>query len=493
MKIRYFLLLLTSFFIAWPAGADVDVPQVLLVQNSGWMLPFYDDPNSKFKDIVVELSSKLSQYSKEQIVASFNQSIENNQSPIMHYKGADPAKIREAVQSIQAIKKPGKQTYTDTDFKEAIVGAITQFSPGKSCLLWIVTNNKNSPNNSAETIEKNKEFYNFLQDSVEIRRIVAFPFPLSVQSKTVAEFHANGLMFYALAYGTDAEKVLLKMLATNAPFGKQPARLKPLNSDALTFVPTGVRSKDVNVHFADDQKTLVMKVSANSKPETAELTGRFRNDFYPYDIQSAEVDISTKGFESQGKDKIFIELSTKDIQSIPAGGMSADLGIKIKVPAIPSQWDPEVIFGNGYKTEGVVEFVLNKQKLAMSNDFSKSMASLFPNDPLPDLFVPGKAAEKSVTTQKLLILVEYPSGTLLLLAALTPVAIGLLAWLVMIVKKEKGFSVSVDGHQKSYAMRPFTELLIKNQQGERVGKLKRRLGRPVATIDKGKRCPVRVM
>ncbi|MCX8518989.1 MAG: hypothetical protein ORN21_02485, partial [Methylophilaceae bacterium] len=105
MKIRFFLLLLTSFFIAWPAGADV--PQVLLVQNSGWMLPFYDDPNSKFKDIVVELSSKLSLYGKEQIVASFNQSIENNQSPVMHYKGADPAKIREAVQSIQAIKKPG--------------------------------------------------------------------------------------------------------------------------------------------------------------------------------------------------------------------------------------------------------------------------------------------------------------------------------------------------------------------------------------------------
>lgn len=491
MKIRFFLLLLTSFFIAWPAGADV--PQVLLVQNSGWMLPFYDDPNSKFKDIVVELSSKLSLYGKEQIVASFNQSIENNQSPVMHYKGADPAKIREAVQSIQAIKKPGKQTYTDTDFKEAIVGAITQFSPGKSCLLWIVTNNKNSPNNSAETIEKNKEFYNFLQDSAEIKRIVAFPFPLSVQSKTVAEFHANGLMFYALAYGADAEKVLLKMLANNAPFSKQPARLKPLNSDALTFVPTGVKSKDVKVNFADDQKTLVMKFSADSKPEVAELKGQFRNDFYPYDIQSADLKLKFIPEISNGKDKVFIDLSTQDIQSIPAGGMSADFGVKIKVPAIPSQWDSEVIFRNGYRIKGIIEFVLDNQKLAMSNDFSKSMASLFPNDPLPDLFVPGKAAEKSVTTQNLLIEVDYPSGILLLLAALVPAAIGLLAWLVITIKKEKIFAVSVDGHPKSYAMRPFTELIIKNQQGERVGKLKRRLGKPVATIDKGKHCSIRVM
>ncbi|MCX8519081.1 MAG: hypothetical protein ORN21_02965, partial [Methylophilaceae bacterium] len=128
-----------------------------------------------------------------------------------------------------------------------------------------------------------------------------------------------------------------------------------------------------------------------------------------------------------------------------------------------------------------------------SNDFSKSMASLFPNDPLPDLFVPGKAAEKSVTTQNLLIEVDYPSGILLLLAALVPAAIGLLAWLVITIKKEKIFAVSVDGHPKSYAMRPFTELIIKNQQGERVGKLKRRLGKPVATIDKGKHCSIRVM
>lgn len=487
------LLLVCAGGLATTAFAESTVPQVLLVQNSGWMLPFYDDPNSRFKDIVGELSDRLSKYGQEQIVASFNQSVGDNKSPLLHYKGSDSAKIREAIKSIQVAKKPGKQTYADTDFKEAIVGAVTQFSPGKSCLLWIVTNNKNSPNNSAETIEKNKEFYNFIQNTRDIKRIVAFPFPLNVQSNSKSEYRANGLMFYALAYGAQADEVLLRMLRSNAPFGKQPARLKPLNSEALTFVPQGVKNRDVRVNLAQDHKTLIMTFSADSKPEVAELIGQLRNDFYPYDIKSAEIEINTDGFKVKGEDKISVELSTKYITNIPAGGVSPELGVKIKVPAIPSPWDPEVIFGNGYRARGVIRFELDDQKLTISNDFTKSMAELFPKDPLPDLFVPGEAAENSVTTQNLIIVVEYPSWPLLVLAMLGLTLLGLLILSMTKMRNEKVFRVSIDGNQKSYGMRPFTEVILKNQQGERVGLLKRGMGQPVPLIDKGKNCSVRVM
>ena len=151
--------------------AESSVSHIFLVQNSGWMLPFYDDPNSKFNDLVVELSSRVSKYgSAEQIFATFNQSVGENKSPLLVYQGSDRAQLLAAVKSIQLARKPGRQSYADTDFKEAIIGAVTQFSPGKPCLLWIITNNKNSPNNSAETIEKNKEFYNFLQGTGEIKR-----------------------------------------------------------------------------------------------------------------------------------------------------------------------------------------------------------------------------------------------------------------------------------------------------------------------------------
>ena len=476
-----------------PALAQTGVPQIILVQNSGWMLPFYEDPGSKFKSLILELSSRLTLYGSEQMVASFNQSVGSNKSPTLIYRGADPSKIAQAVHSIEVAQKPSKKAYADTDFKEAIVGAVTQFSPGKSAILWIVTNNKNSPNNNAETVERNKEFYKFLQETGDIKRIVAFPHALPAQSTSTVAYRANGLMFYALAYGDQADAVLQKMLQANVPFGKTAARLKPLNAEALTFVPKGVKNPGVQARLAPDHKTLVMTFSADNKPESAELIGQFRNDFYPYDIQSAKVEIDTLDFATQGKDKIAISLSTDHIAAIPAGALSPELKVKIQVPGIPSPWAPEVIFGNGYSYRGVIRFELKDQKLALSKDFTKKMAELFPGDPLPELFVPGESARKSLTTQNMLIEVEYPSWPLLVITGLGLLVVGGLVGALMLSRREKIYRVSVDGIQKTYGVGPFAEVILKNPQGERVGTLKRGFGKPAFTLDKGKNSIVRIM
>lgn len=492
--LRSLLLGAFMFLVNTSLWAAPSVSHVFLVQNSGWMLPFYDDPNSKFKDLVVELSSRVGKYGNpEQVVASFNQSIGQNKSPLLVYRGSDTAQILRAVNSIGLARKPGRQSYADTDFREAVVGAVTQFSPGKSCLLWIITNNKNSPDNSTETIQKNKEFYRFLQETDEIKRIVAFPHSMEVHSRGKEDYRANGLMIYALAYGEPADQVLQQMLAANAPFGKQPARLKPLDAEALTFVPRRVSNKSVEARLAPDRKTILLTFSADSKPEVAELIGHFRNDFYPYDIESAKVDIDTEDFNDQAHGKITAELSTQKVSNIPASGLSPDITVKIRIPAIRSPWDAEVIFGSGYTSRGAILFKLQDQKLAISKDFTRSMSTLFPRDPLPDLFVPGESAKESVTRQDLIIRVNYPGWPLFVLATLGLMLAGGVFGALMIMWREKIFRVAVDGAQKSYGLKPFSEVVIKDQQGARVGVLKRGLVHALPVMDKGKANSVRVM
>jgi hypothetical protein len=490
--IRCFILLMVGLLCGTPLWAASSVPQVFLVQNSGWMLPFYDDPASRFKDIVVELSNRVRQYGGgQQIVASFNQTLGENTSPQLHYKGDDQTKISAAIRSITPARKPGRSTYTDTDFQEAIVGAIRNYSPGQSCMLWIVTNNRNSPDNSPETVKKNKEFYRFLQEAGEIKRIVAFPYPMKVQSSTLRNFRANGLMIYALAYGDQADQVLQQMLSVNAPFGKQAARLKPLNAEALTFIPKGVSGNDNVKAYLPDRKTLVLSFDAANKPESAQIVGQFRNDFFPYDIRSAQVGMSS-GFKG-GKEGITAHLSTNTISNIPAGGLSQDIKVTISVPPIPSPWSPEVILGSGYKAKGTIQFELKDQELAISKDFVSSMSEIFPGDPLPDLFVPGEYAKSSVTTQPLLIQVVYPSWPTIVVGALLLLVVGGGIAGAVILRREKIYRVSVDGIQKPYGLRPFASVILKNSQGERVGMLKRGLGKPVPVLDKGKSCNVRVV
>ena len=489
--IQSFIVVVIGLLCCTSLWAGSSVTQIFLVQNSGWMLPFYDDPSSRLKDIVAELSTRVRQFSDGQhVIASFNQTIGDNKSPRLHYKGNDQGKIDGAIRSIEPARKPGKTTYADTDFQEAIAGTIKEFSPGQSCLLWIVTNNKNSPNNSPETVKKNKEFYQFLQEAGDIKRIVAFPYPMKVQSRTQTNFRANGLMIYALAYGDPADKLLQQMLSKNAPFGKQPARLKPLNAEALTFIPKDIRGSNNLKASCPDGKTLVLSFDAASKPEVARITGQFRNDFFPYDIRSASVGMSS-GFRG-GKEGITSQLSTDKISNVRAGGLSSDVNVTISVPPIPSLWSPEVILGSGYRSNGIIRFELTNQELEISKDFVKSMSELFPNDPLPDLFVPGESAKNSVTLQPVLIQVVYPSWPTILVGLLSFLIVGGVIAGVIVLRREKIYRVSVDGIQKPYGLRPFSEAVIKNAQGERVGVLKRGLYQAAPILDKGKNCSVRV-
>ncbi len=298
-------------------------------------------------------------------------------------------------------------------------------------------------------------------------------------------------MIYALAYGDSADQLLQQMLAVNAPFGKQAARLKPLNAEALTFIPKGVRGSNSLKANVPDHKTLVLSFDAASKPELAEIAGQFRNDFFPYDIRSASIAM-TSGFHG-GKEGITSQLSTDKISDIPAGGLSADILVRITVPPIPSMWSPEVIFGAGYRSNGIIRFELNDQHLEISKDFVKEMSDIFPNDPLPELFVPGESAKNSVTMQPLLIQVVYPSWPTIVIGVLLLLLIATAISGIVVLRREKVYRVSVDGIQKPYGLRPFAEVVIKNSQGERVGVLKRGFGKPAATMDKGKNCNVRVM
>jgi hypothetical protein len=471
-------------------GADSQVLNVFLIQNSGWMEPFYVDANSKFKPLVKTVIEKVGRKGEDVVIASFNQSVGDNHSPLLAYRGNDPGAIVKSLQDISLAKKPGGSAYADTDFKEAVVGAITQYSPGRSCILWIFTNNKNSPQNSPETAAKNREFYRWLQNEDNIKRIVSYTYPMPVRG---AHYNANGIMIYAMAYGKPANDVLERLIAAKLPFEDQPARLKPLNADAVTFVPTGVAKKgNYSASLGADRSTLVLQFDSASKPEVAVINGVFRNDFFPYDIHSADVSMAVKfRGESHG---IQSEIEPRKLASLPTGKQTSAVAVKIGIPPLPSMWSaPEIIFKSGYQAQAIMEFTLANQKLQLSPDFLERMNKLFPGDPLPEIFVPGESAKQSVTSRPLLVKVEYPVWPLVVLALLTSTVIFGGLWFLTALTRAKKFTVVVDGMQKTYTLKAFGECSLYTDRGERIGTLKRGLGKPNARLEEGRKEQVNIM
>lgn len=489
LKLSLSVLLVLSA-VSGAIATDSPILNVFLVQNSGWMEPFYADSNSKFKPLVKAVIEKVSRKGDEVVIASFNQSVGDNRSPLLSYRGNDPGAIVKSLQDIKLAKKPGESAYADTDFKEAVVNAITQYSPGRPCILWIFTNNKNSPQNSPETAAKNKEFYRWLQNEDNIKRIVAYSYPMPVKG---VHYQANGMMIYAMAYGDFANDLLEKLIASKLPFEDQPARLKPLNADAVTFVPTGVAKQgNISASLGSDLSTLVLQFDSSSKPEVAVVNGVFRNDFFPYDIRSADVSLDVK-FRGENYG-IQSAIEPHELYSVPAGKESAVVAVKIGIPPLPSMWShPEIIFKSGYQAQAIMEFTLANQKLQVSPDFVKRMAELFPGDPLPEIFVPGESAKQSITSRPLLVKVEYPVWPLIVLALLAGAIIFGGLWLLTAITKAKKFTVVVDGMQKTYTLKAFGDCALYSDRGDRIGTLKRGLGKPTSRLEDGRKEQVNIL
>lgn len=467
--------------ISSSAQADnQSVLNIFLVQNSGWMEPFYVDSTSKFKPLVKEVIEKVCRKDEDIVIASFNQSVGDNHSPLLAYRGHDPVSIVKSLKEINLARKFAEGAYADTDFKEAIAGAITQYSAGIPCLLWIFTNNKNSPQNSPETAAKNREFYRWLQSEDNITRIVAYTYPMPVKGRY---YNANGIMIYAIAYGKPANDMLEKFIAAKLPFEDQPARLKPLNADAVTFVPLGMAKQGtVSASLGADRSTLILQFDSSSKPAIAEIHGVFRNDFFPYDISSADItmNVAFQG-ESHG---IQSAIEPRTLTSVSAGQQSTEVLVKIGIPPLPGMWShPEIIFRSGYQVPALMEFTLDNQKLSLSPAFIARMNELFPGDPLPEIFVPGESSKQSVTSRPLLVKVEYPVWPLLVLALLAAVCIFGCMWFLSAITKAKKFTVVVDGIQKTYALKAFSKCPVYSDRGDRIGTLKRGLSRPIVQYE----------
>lgn len=471
MNLRALGLSLVLLLVSTGVEATAPLRQVVLVQNSGWMEPFYQDRASSFRPLVRQLGAAAA--GREEIVVGlFNQSDASHPSPEWIYRGpGDHAGLGRALDSIQLARKQSG-AYADTDFKEALLGAIEVGLEGRPGIIWIVTNNKNSPNNSDEIIARNREFYELLHGESVISRIAAFPLRMRVRGE---HYQANGLMLYAIAYGEPAGVALQGVLqrpALNTLLPEGHVRLKPLSEAAVRFIPTGVKkdSPGIDAGLAADRSTLVLSFDASNVARTAHIQGRFENLFNPYRITSARTSLETPpAIGLRGA------ISTTTLQVLDPGQQSEELTLSLQLPPLPSQWSGEVLLRSGYERSGAIDIHLDDQQLQVSPAFIAHMGELFPGDALPDVFLPPVKANSSVTRVPLLLKVAYPVWPAVLvygggLAALLGALLGL-----ALLGGGRNYALVLDGQDLLFRLKPFASAQVMDAHGQHVATLKRGL------------------
>lgn len=468
---RHFLVGCAALIMS--AASRAEVPQAFLIQNSGWMEPFYLDSRSRIKPIVREVVKASAEKSPQIMVASFNQSLatNNHQSPRSEYIGAaNERAVADALSRITLTEKTHSPvSYYDTDFFEMIEKTVAQFFQQKPGIIWVFTNNKNSPGNDQNTKARNRDYYQFLHNDKSITQVLAFPVPMPVQGKL---FSANALMVYAIAYGETASLELSQIVASGriaSVLGTTPARVKPLNQNIVAFYPTTAKQgAGVKVQQTQDGQ-LVFTFDGGKKPVTAEFSGQWKGLVHPYEIASANLTAEL----ITDKQRVEINAQPAALAHIRPGVASSEVNLSFSVPALPGYFSPDVLLKEGVSQRAELAVTLSNQRLSLTPTFTNDMRALFPEDPLLEIFHTAPVPQQSVTTIPVTIFVLHPTWPLItaIIAACLLLFGGL--WFITSLLRTPEYQVLVDGASRKIRMKTNSTYQVADLQGNAVAKLSR--------------------
>ncbi|MDQ2988754.1 MAG: hypothetical protein M3R60_06590, partial [Pseudomonadota bacterium] len=451
------------------------VSHVFLVQNSGWMDPFYTDTASQYKPLVTELVMAATEPGDLMVLASFNQSLAGAPSPkaLLSLKvgAATRADVRTALAGLQTAKKPGSSVLADTDLGEAVSTAINSALGGKPGLVWLFTNNRNSPNNDQATARRNREFYELIHQGGTISKALAFPLKMPVKGD---HYSANGLMVYVFAIGLQGARELDALLAAGRirnVITEQPARLKPLDRDTVRLVPRRVDDAPGVAFSMGPGGMLRADVDSDARTPAAKIGWNLENTMYPYTIVSARIGARS----ALAKQEHPIALASDKVGPL-APGESEPLSSRMQLPVaqLPGKWSAKAIgsAGSAYVVPGQIELTLTDQKLELSQAFRQRMAALFPGDPLPEIFTPPAQIHGSTALLPIEVRVHYGVGPLVALIGAGLALVAALGGAALAYGRPRRTYLTVEDELRTVHTRAGVTQPIFDKAGNKIAQLK---------------------
>lgn len=455
----------------WAQGAakPPSVPFVFLVQNSGWMEPFYSDHRAeKFDAAVTAFIERAAPYNAPVIIASFNKNGEvvGRTSPYVIYTGAaQPDAIRSAVAKIDLPARADGQL-ANSDYAEALVGTLRDVLHAQSAVVYMVTNNKSAPNGrerpeDGNVIERTEVFNALLKESPDIKRIVAWPLRFAAHGR---KFDERGLVIYGIAYGDDASEPL--RLSANGQAIREvvkdpPVRLKPLRFDPLELVLS--RGNNGELDWYSDKAGRIVLDNVPDKGVIIDMRGTITNVHYPYVIESGDIVArwtTPMGSRVASRVRIYPE----KISALAPFESLRDVSIKLAVSGV----DRPDWFSDQLTIPGVLSIELANLKLGLAPGYVKKMRDIFgsgaaprPDVPqdlppqAPKIFVDYKNVASANTEVPLSLNVVFFPWPLIGLAAGAAAILAAFGAAFMMLLRDTPFRIMIDGEERTIGLRAF--------------------------------------
>lgn len=495
--VRLLLSLVAGVLALAPASTQPrpeSVRQVFLVQNSGWMEPFYLDSGSPLRPFLKKLIGKANLANVDMVVASFNQDgqVEGRTSPEILFEGAyDPVKVAAAIDGIDLPRK-ASGAYADADFRGALSGTISRILKGQQGVIWLVTNNKDAPDNNPAVLENTRAFYRALRESPYITSIAAFPMRKVV---TGPHFSEKGLIVYAIAYGERGKAALAAILRDGSPvrslFPAPPVKLKPLNQDPVELL---LSSATARVTAEVRNGRLDISGVSGGTSSAVLLEGVLRNTYYPQNIASARLIANWRsGAPELAGTKV--EITPGEIANIPAYGKSGRVRMELRLPAVPRRPGLAGLFEDERIVTGEIEVRLEHLSFSLAPDFLERVAAISGGDTirteqaeaavaahLPEVFLDYRRITTATMKVPVRISVHFSPWPLILLIALLILLLALAIFFGIVMARPRSYLVRVGQIEQRVALKPREVRTVADDFGTRAEVRGRLFGPPSVRV-----------
>jgi hypothetical protein len=463
-----FVALLTFILVAGLAVAAPvrAVPSLYLIQNSGWMEPFFTDPSSPFRPFLGSLV-EASHSDGEIILASFNQDgqLPGRPSPELLYRGSyDATRIRESIGRLDLPVRPNRH-FTDADFSGALTHGINDSLDGRSGIVWLVTNNKNSPNNSQEVTRNTRAFAEILRSSSELPVIIAYPVRMPVHGRKYSE---TGLITYGIAYGDEAAielRRLVQMPGLTQLFSDPPVQLKPLDQAPLVFTPKSSATSGVSVTLMEEGGLLIDNVPATAGA-VVEIVGELKSEYYPHVIEEATIGLGWDLLDPAATDSgLASSFFPEVLHRVAPYDTLEDVHLRIAVPGTERPPGLAGLLQDKVVLDCRLAIELKQVRLSLQDTFKEKMAAITALDQLPDVFFDDRNIKVAKTNLPVRLVIHFSSLPLILTLGGGLASLLLAAGGTMLLRRDRQFAIPIQGQVQRVRLRPFESKSITSADG----------------------------
>ena len=439
-----------------PALAQVS--SLYLVQDSGWMEPFYTDPSAPFRPLLNALVA-ASHADGEVVVAGFDQDgqVPGRRSPNVLYRGPDdPARIAAAIASLDLPHQPDSHL-ADADFNGALLRGIDTILDGHPGIVWLVTNNRNSPGNSQRVDDNTRAFAQALGNSQALPLVVSYPVRLPATGRL---YSARGLIVYGIAYGQTAAATLRRLIAgpgLRQLFRDPAVQLKPLDQAPLRFTPEATLTPGLVARSGADGS---LRIGVpGGRASSVEIAGSLRSDYYPHVIDRARLSLRWDRLDQVPGGAALplaaAAIAPAEVHGLGPGEALHDVRIRLDIPRIDRAPGLAGWLQKDVVVQGTLAIGLSDLRLSLQDGFVAKMAQVAALDQLPAVFFDNKTVTAASALLPVTLVVHYSAVPLVLALGGLSALLLLLAALLMLARREREHLVSLDGQTRRVRLRPF--------------------------------------